>query len=236
MPFPTNQVYLRWEFFWQLGSTTAEIQDFGMWGTVIEDGPVFDEWQPLVDAIAKKGVTAWKAHFLPTNYASRLILKRCVAYHYDQPHLQVLHRGEFAADGDNAWSGSGAPMPPQTTVAVSTFAFDPAGYATESRSKRGRYYLPTPARTLVGDDGELDAGNQASMLTGLVAFHNDLSDVLDVAGAPPADVSHFIPQVVSPTKSYSNRIVAIRLGRIFDTQRRRRNKLAESYVISPVNG
>lgn len=237
MAFPENQVYVRWEFGWQLGSTDVEIQDFGMWGTVRQEGlAVFQPWQAIVDAIAKQSVAAWKSNFLVSQFAGKLIARRVVAYHYDQPHLEVLHRGESGFVDAQSWLGSGDAMPPQTTVAISTFGYDPAGYASESRSKRGRYYLPTPSRSVVDDDGELKTANQSSLLTNCQSFHNDLSDVLDLGDFPLLDATHWIPAVVSPTRSYSNDIAAIRVGRIFDTQRRRRNKLAESYVVGPVNG
>jgi hypothetical protein len=231
MPFPEDMVYVRWEFAWNVGSTDIEIQDFGLWGVVLNEtiGP-FPDWQDVVDAIALKGVTSWVDHWLPAGFTGRVIARRVVAYHYDQPHANVLHRGEAAFSDDNSWAGTGDALPPQTTVAVSTYAFDPSGFATQARRKRGRFYLPTPARAQLDSDGELTSTNQNNILANAVAFCNAMSGALGVG----TEV-HWRPYVNSVAGSMANEVTHLRVGRIVDTQRRRRNKLAEAYVTDEIN-
>lgn len=224
-------VYLRWEFGWNVASADIEIQDFGLWGVVINDtiGP-FPDWQDIVDAVAAKGVTSWFDNWQQGTFASRVAARRCVAYHYDQAHANVLHRGESSFTGGEAWQGNGDALPPQTTVCVSTYAFDPAGFASQARRKRGRFYLPTPGRSQLDTDGELTTLSQTTFLNNSVAMCNALTGALGVG----TEV-HWRPYVNSVAGQMANEVTHLRVGRVVDTQRRRRNKLAELYMTDEIN-
>jgi hypothetical protein len=236
MPFPQNMVYVRWEFAWVIGAADVEIQDFGLWGVVTQEGtPAFPDWQPTVDAIAKKGVQTWIANAAPASYSSRLVMRRCVAYHYDQAHNIVLDRGEYVAADPDDWSGSADPLPPENSVCVSTYAFDPAGFQSQPARHRGRYYPPTPGKTTVSDTGMLDSATQGSLLAAHQAFLNAMTGVLDIDGASPLDDTHWRPYVNSVRGQMANKVGWIRVGRVVDTQRRRRNALTESYLTGTIN-
>jgi hypothetical protein len=89
-----------------------------------------------------------------------------------------------------------------------------------SRRGRGRNYLPAPAVSEVADRGRLDHTRRDSMAAAYAAM---LADV--VSGA-----TTYSPAVVSTVGQELNNVVQIRLGDVFDVQRRRRDDLSESYV------
>jgi hypothetical protein len=237
MPYPENMCYVRWEFGWRPTSATSdiEIQDFGLWGVVEHSGGAFPDWQAVVDSLAEQAVGAWADNMTEASFSGSVKARRAVAYHYDQAHNEVLHRGEFSFDPDNTWSGSGDVLPPQLTVVVSTYGFEPGQFATQAARKRGRYYLPTPAAGQVNSSGLLSSGNQSAFLEAAQAFQNDLTGELDIPGEGVAETTRFRPYVSSTVGNFATLISFLRVGQVIDTQRRRRNKLVENYVSGPVN-
>ena len=143
MPFPENMVQVRWEFSWK---GTPEIQTTSCWGVVTQEGSgAFPDWQPTVDAIALKGVTAWAAQMGAAAFSFGVKANRVIAYHYRQDHKEVLHRGEAAFDPDHSWAGTASSsMTPQNTVVGSLYAYDPAGFAPPEGAQARPDVPPNP--------------------------------------------------------------------------------------------
>lgn len=92
--------------------------------------------------------------------------------------------------------------------------------ATLSRRGRGRFYLPPMAGASTTSTGRLSSASQALCVTSLNAFFNALKTF----------VAPMTPVVYSPTGRTVATVTSYDLGDVFDTQRRRRNKLVESRV------
>lgn len=108
-------------------------------------------------------------------------------------------------------TGTDEPLPPQCAVVVSLRSNTP------TRSGRGRFYLPSPVTTTVIDQ-RLDSAAQGDILNGALAMLNHMKGL----GLTPVVYHRFDPTVTA--------VVTIDVGDVFDTQRRRRNKLVETRV------
>lgn len=225
MAFPTNMVYVRWEFNWQPAGASGpiEIQDFGMWGHIGDPvQPPFPGWQNVVDGLSQRAANAWATNMTAGNFANAVKFNRAIAYHYDQSHLNALDRGESGGTAGVPWVGTGTVLPPQLALVVSTSSFAQGSYQFQPRRHRGRFYLPTPSASVLAADGRLSGGYVGSFMDDIQGFYEDLVGTFDNI--------HMQPQVVSDAGQFSTDIGFLRLGRVLDTQRRRRGKLPEEYT------
>lgn len=121
---------------------------------------------------------------------------------------------------------SGAPMPPQVALVATLMAGSGKGLAG-----KGRMYLPGIAET-INSSGHLDQGYCVKWADGLAAFFNTINGSFDAPG-----------EVINVSRGHKallgagNRNVpvnGVRVGNVYDTQRRRRNALAETYSAATV--
>jgi len=108
-------------------------------------------------------------------------------------------------------TGTDEPLPPQCAMVVSLRSNTP------TRAGRGRFFLPSPVVTTVVDQ-RLDSAAQTDVLNGALAMLNHMNGL----GLTPVVHHRFDPTVTE--------VVSIDVGDVFDTQRRRRNKLVETRV------
>jgi|SRR5215475_4350820 len=108
------------------------------------------------------------------------------------------------------------PLPPNVSVVGSKTTILP------TRQGRGRVYFPPPTLASV-DSGKIAAASVAIYAN---AWKNFLHSVATAAGGA------YTPVIFHPTGDPAEftEIVGIRVGDVFDTQRRRRNKLKEAYT------
>jgi hypothetical protein len=229
MAFQTDMVYVRYEFSWQ---DTPEIQDTGLWCHLTHPEGMELDWDTAVNAAAEKAVEAWVTAMPKPVFSPSLIATRVIAYHYDQLLKTVLNRGEAGFTGDNVWKGSAInDLPPENTLVLGLYSYDPASYVANRARRRGRMYLPTPGVTQIGNGGQLSEGVQLQWCQYGALLLAELQETIQV----PSD-GHLRPQVVSrggkggTIASANNEVTHVRMGRVIDTQRRRRNKLPENYV------
>jgi len=116
----------------------------------------------------------------------------------------------------NIAGGSTVSTPPnQVCLAISLTTGVSRGPA-----HRGRFYMPLPAMP-VQTDGRISAGDAANVQASATTLLSDLN----------AASAHYNVAVFSrKAGSAADRVVTgVAVGRVLDTQRRRRNKLAEAY-------
>ena len=131
--------------------------------------------------------------------------------------------GHYAEDtsfehihADVSGGGTVALTPPnQVAIAVTL----ETGFSRGS-AHRGRFYLPIPTIP-IADDGRITAGSRDP----LVASVNTFIAALNAVNAN-YDVAVFSRKLGSPRH---RTVTGVHVGRVLDTQRRRRNKLAEAY-------
>lgn len=115
-------------------------------------------------------------------------------------------------------AGGGTDTAPQLSVAITLTTALPRG-----RGSKGRFYLPPPSRVLLpAADGLLNASDASTFMARVVTF----LDACNGAGAGALTVfSELGP---------ANPVTGLRVGRVVDTQRRRRNQISEEYLVSPL--
>lgn len=89
--------------------------------------------------------------------------------------------------------------------------------ASATRSGRGRFYLP-PLAVSVLDGGRISAASLATLDTAWTAFFDSLN------------TSGLTVVVRNRASHISTGVTSARVGDVIDTQRRRRNKLQETYL------
>jgi len=117
--------------------------------------------------------------------------------------------------------------PNQCTLVVSTcteFARGPA--------HRGRFYLPLCAKALETATGAISAPEAMLVAVSAATFLSELHDQpgIDTGGAGDVHVCVMSSQGTGAT----NRVTAVEVGTIIDTQRRRRNAMKEAYQRAPL--
>jgi hypothetical protein len=122
--------------------------------------------------------------------------------------------------GGNAGTG----YPPQVSVVATLLADHGRGLAG-----KGRMYLPGVAVGLDGT-GHMAPGTNQDLANRLKTFFDAIQGSFDVDGTL-INASHGRAPFTGSTAT--NRTVThIRVGNVYDTQRRRRNSLVESYATS----
>jgi hypothetical protein len=118
---------------------------------------------------------------------------------------------------------TGAPFPAQISLAATLISSNVRGPAS-----KGRMFLPG-VHIAVGADGRADSGALGTTATALNTFLSEINDSTDVPDYLLL-VSHESGLPV-PTRNSQNKYVEhLRMGNVFDTQRRRRNALTEVYI------
>jgi len=103
------------------------------------------------------------------------------------------------------------PLPPQVSVVLSLRT------ALATRAGRGRMYLPPYDKATVSQDGDMNATSQSATVTAANQFFQSLiSD-----GLVPVIAHRNVPVTTTNITQFD-------VGSVYDTQRRRRNKLIES--------
>lgn len=113
--------------------------------------------------------------------------------------------------------GGGSPQPPnQIALAISLLTGFSRGPA-----HRGRFYLPMPRHDVIDSNGQIGASIRDAIRESAAQFVTALNGV-----SSGAQVAVFSRKAGAP----AHRLVSgVEVGRVLDTQRRRRNRLVEAY-------
>lgn len=122
-----------------------------------------------------------------------------------------LQTTRVTATVSHAGSITGNQLPFQVAVVISLLA------DSATRHGRGRLYLPAPDVSMC-TNGALSATCLTNLDTGMTALFDSLN------------TSVLTPVIRNRTAHTSLNVASARVGSIFDTQRRRRNKLTETYT------
>lgn len=121
---------------------------------------------------------------------------------------------------------------PQATFAVTLLTAKPRGYASH-----GRIYLPPTTLMATASDGKVsgtDAGIIGASIKRLINAINAETLVTNVAvfsrgkGVPSYNSAKNRIEYTYPNQGYVENVTSVGVGRLVDTQRRRRNRLVES--------
>jgi hypothetical protein len=184
-----------------------------------------DEGDAPTDAEAQAIADAFAAIWTPTanGFSNNFRLLGCKVSHVStdgtsDPSLTRYYYRPTPAVGGYATNAN----PAQITIAATLQTVKARG-----RGSKGRMYLPGVGFP-VGGDGKLTTAQSTTLA-------NQMKIFLDGVNASPVIpgfvhvMSAEVPGV--PYKApEQNRVSAVRVGNVYDTQRRRRNKLVEQYI------
>lgn len=122
---------------------------------------------------------------------------------------------------DVAGGGGPANVHPNQCALVVTLLTD----VQRGPGSKGRFYLPAPA-VAVQPDGLISQGVADDVRTAARTLIEALSDVPGPDGLTPANVVVMSRKAGKPS---ARRVTGIQVGRVIDTQRRRRRSLPENY-------
>lgn len=237
MAFPNNMINIRFNFNFVYITTAVEIQDTGLWVTALPSTtPDPTDWQDACDGLAGAAAAAWVGRMNANWFSPAVVGTTVKTYRYGVDHTaHALTVGQHPFSGDDAWAGGGGGNghAPQASVVASLYGYDPAVYTTQRGRKRGRMYLPTPSVSFTDTYGEVASGRQSDLANAVEGLVHDLVGYTFETG--PGEIVSFVPTVASVAGQMATPITHIRVGKIVDTQRRRRNKLQEQYVTVPLS-
>jgi hypothetical protein len=120
----------------------------------------------------------------------------------------------------------GVGLPPQISLVASLLAAPGTGVA-----RKGRMYLPGVAEN-ISTNGKLTSTTPLSLANTLATFFNSVNADFNVGDRVILASKGPKPQ---PSFGLNRPVETLRVGDVYDTQRRRRNQLVEAYVQATVN-
>jgi hypothetical protein len=131
-------------------------------------------------------------------------------------------RQELMIPGSEPQGSSGSKHPSQVSLCVTTVG------DSRGPGRFGRFYLPGPAAA-VQADWRISEADCETYLTLAVDFVKAVSNAIDIplsAGSVP------LTNISAKGTGAKQTVHVLQVGRVLDTQRRRRNKLLEAYEVS----
>lgn len=120
-------------------------------------------------------------------------------------------------------------LPNQCAMAITLLT------ARAGRTGKGRIYLPTLSSNAVGADGRIGAGLPLTFANAVETLINGLNTGLEVLVETPLIGVQSGSESANTEGGYDGAAVtAVSVGNVFDTQRRRRSSIIETYTTVPV--
>jgi hypothetical protein len=219
MPYPTQFIRLTWgggfqaeEEQWSNGLNFASPSgfvnsEFQALGDVLPlIGTIIQAWHTNPDAgISNRCTLEWvKIALIGTNTS---YAEEAIEYQYIAPVA----------------GGSTGAIETQRSLAVSFKTAVRRGPASN-----GRFYIPA-YRLGVGSDGRVTTSDQTDLLAAALVFIADLND--EISNVLPTTSLHVMSAQGS---GHQEPVTSIRVGNVIDSQRRRKNKMIETYVSGPL--
>jgi hypothetical protein len=140
--------------------------------------------------------------------------------------------GTLNGAGESAWSASAgstaATKPPQTAIVLSLRT------ATPGASGRGRLYWPGLTAVINANTLRMSQATINGLSAAAVTYLRNIQDAIKATANPVGSAEVVELCVVSPKNGNHKRVTSIQVGDVLDVQRRRRDKLRETYSTTPM--
>jgi hypothetical protein len=196
------------------------------------------DWSEIVQTVADGCRDRWAAHWssaIATLFAGAVSYERVDAYHLDTTgHALHVGRAVFSSPPTGAANQS---LPYECALAISLRATAGNDVALHPGRRRGRFYLPPLGPNTVDVDGGLTATVQGNVKTWIAGTLNDIQGmhVGPDSGPPPYTADFMRLVIASGVDGTWNQVNEVRVGRVIDSQRRRRRDQVEGYVSQAIN-
>ena len=200
------------------------------WSTGFYMGLADDDVDEVTQAAADVFLTKWQAFFTNANVdissGHKTVGVRVQKLNPEDGKVYPAYN--FYAYPTVPFGGSDLGVPlPQISLVASLQARPDAGLAA-----KGRMFLPGITKN-IGADGKITAPNVVDVLTPLALMFNELNDHADIPGrlinASGGRALGLLNDM--PVNRYVQDVL---IGTVYDTQRRRRNQLQETYSSSEI--
>lgn len=189
--------------------------------------PTHADLETWVHGNMKTVISAWHSNVAckVSNSAKLTFLKANVtdmAGHYTDP-TTIEHVYSPVVSG----GVSSNPHPTQVALVVALTTDVSRGWA-----HRGRFYMPMPCQLVDATNGLISAADAIQVATAAATFIHDLAD------EPGLDLGVFDQRVLVMSQrgtGATHVVTGVDVGRVLDTQQRRRNALPETYQHVAVN-
>lgn len=170
---------------------------------------VLNEWEPFFESTANTIGYLWKTEGVR--------IARLNTDGTTEVGTPVYGRYATPIQGNSGANG----FPAQIAVVATLLAEGVSGL-----SRRGRMFIPGVSIG-IQSDGHIGTGGPANIASSLATFFSNVNSSLDGPGlVVNASKGRQAPLIGPGVTSY---VTAVQVGNVYDTQRRRRNQLAESY-------
>lgn len=212
---PPKPAHLRLTWSGVFGTLAGPIEEWSFGLALPTEATIDPFTDAQIDALAQGMRTCYVSTLAP-RMPSDVILTECRF-----ANVNGLGRVKLRADGSYVQGINTVPQPGldnpvaiplQTALCVSLVTARPGP------SGKGRFFLPWPSQFLNIGTKTLDANQATVMLDACRDF------LVAVNGLTPGDVS------VASTKGYLSTVIGLRVGRVPDTMRSRRERVPEGYV------
>lgn len=211
VPPPLN-TELVFSFPLTLIAAQVEVAEFTIW---LQADAEPDDWDDAIVIWAQSAADAWSDGVSASAFCNNVHLEQVYARHYG-PDGKLAN--EQSAVPNNPWVGTASPpaLPWETSLAVSTYTYEPGTFTPHGRRKRGRYYQPPMAASALdhSNSGYHDDTSMAAVLTEQVGF-------LRLLGTNDFGVQQAVPCVFSRMDGVLRPITWLAIDAKFDSQRRR---------------
>lgn len=234
---PQDMMFVRLNFDLASGGQPLEHAAVGFHGHRFHRTGNPTDWPANIQEVATKVRDKWIGNM--SGYKSRLCTTvsaaNVEAYHL-YPTGKVQDKGMATFDGANAWAGSASQSTPyQCALVLSMYAYTPGTFVPNSKYLRGRSFWPPPSPQLLDTDGRLTVSAQSEMLQIFGGFFNDVQGMTIGGGSGVQEPDYFDLAVLSKTSQNFYPVTQLGVGRVVDTQRRRRRSLLEARTWTPVD-
>lgn len=207
----------------------AEIWSTGFWtGNDASNLPGTQVPQATVDQVAAR----WQTFFTSTNSNISNVYKTNVV---KAAYFHTTIEGGITQYGTPTYhtfatplTGGGiisAPLPPQITMCVSLNS----GYRTGTAA-RGRMFLPGVNATMDSGTGRINSTYRNQVATAMQTFINGVNtDSVPGSAGKMILVGRGAVPGVAPHEAKNAYVTGLKVGDVYDTQRRRRNGFRENY-------
>lgn len=235
---PSDMLFIRWRFNLMVGSQAVEQAVFGLHAHRFHRAGNNTDWPADVQEVAEKCVDAWRANTAGAEvFFPKAVKADSVEVFHQSTANKVLDKGVAPFSGAKTWAGTGDDsMPFQDSVCISLYGYPPGGFVPDRKFKRGRFFLPPLSSAQCDPAGMISTSAQDTLsqcMGGLVNAVQGMEVGSDSDSPEGAD--YLSAAILSVTSSAWHQVEQVGVGRVVDTQRRRRKKLAEARQWTLVN-
>lgn len=173
---PADMVKIVWTFGYTNGTTDIEFAEPGLW-LFCDGAPGSDpSLNAFCQALATQAWNAWATNMPETDHTAVVNLRQVKASHYlTSGHVDAVGQ---VSSGSTSWAGSssGSCLPWQTSLVISPYAYEPGSFTANARSRRGRFYCPVPAASVL-DSGQQGIYDSTKLTAQLAAFKDMIGDL-----------------------------------------------------------